>query len=747
MIELKVKFKRKLFGNPDGDYSIFSAEPASMEDLRLVNENRYGSISISGDYFIAEEEMDRTYKVTIQEDYTSKYPNSYKLIRLHYEFPTDHKEQWDYLKDSGLMPLRTFLELKKHFSSKDKILDIITEEPERLEEIKGIGEERSRKYQRQLIENKDKAVLFGKYGEIEGVGSKLINKLYFWKPDVEEVLELMEKDPFSIVVDLEVGFVTADRFREFYGLPLNDRNRILHGVKYYLNEYFSSTGNTYEDILEVGKMIAQKLNVSYKEVILLLSEIKDDEISLNKYSLKIFGRNVTTKSLFTAELNIYKRSMEMIQENVKITSTEKWKKNKDMYLANLDAKLSDEQDLFLESINDHRISVLLGPGGAGKSWVINIASKLIEAAGKTFGLFAPTARAAKVMSEYVGVEAKTIHRGLMPFVKSGEIAPYDFLIVDEFSMVDSELGSTIIEAMGAKTRLIIVGDDYQLQSVGPGNVLLDLVQSVGVNTVRLTKIFRQADANGLLDYAQALREGNFKLPVGIPKLEDNNIVFIHETDDTRKQEIGLKLYKDALAKVDGDYEDIMLLTPSNKGPSGRKNMNKQIQDIVNPSDGKNEAVIGANAGPEQKRSYRKDDYITVTSNQYEMTTDTNKTTSIINGDLGRITRANKDNVTFKINRDSYTIEKSAISGLLDHAWAITIHKSQGGQASEVIIVIPENSNFMLNANMIYTAITRTKTKCYVIGNFAELNKAGKRQANLSRKTMIQLQGESRKKSK
>lgn len=739
MIELNVKFKKKLFGEEDGDFSVFSAEPATLKDARLVNANKYGSFTISGDYYIEKNEFSRTFKVSIEEDYSSSYPNSYKMIRIHYEFPTDPQEQWKYLEDSGLVSLLTFREIRKAFSHSTLILDLICDSPEKLEEVKGLGPERAAGLQQKLIENKDKAVLFGKYGKIEGVGSKLINLLYFWKPSVEDVVDSLEENPFSIIQGLGVGFVVADRFRSFYKIPMNDRNRILHGVRYYLNEHFASTGNTYEEILEVSKIIAQKLNVSYREVIDLLAEIKSNEAEQKEFAIKIIGQYITTDTLFVSELIIYKNILHMVKEKSNIVKPEKWAKIKEDYVSKMTATLSDEQGMFLDIINNERVSVLLGPGGAGKSWVIQIACDLLKKAGKTFGLFAPTARAAKVMSDYTGTNASTIHRGLMKYSLVNEIAPYDVLIVDEFSMVDSELASVIMKVMGTKTRLIIVGDDYQLQSVGPGNVLLDLVQNLNVPTVRLTKIFRQASEHGLLDYAQALRDGTFNLPSGVPVIEDNNIVFINETDDARKQEIALKLYKESLDALDNNYEDIMLLTPSNKGPSGRRNMNKKIQDIVNKSDGKNEVILGAAGGEDKKRCYRKNDYITITSNQYGMLTDTNKEIDIINGDLGYITRVNPEGITFQIEKESYTIEKSSISGLIDHSWAITIHKSQGGQASHVVIVVPENASFMLNSNMIYTAITRTKVKCYVIGNLEALNKAGKRQANLTRKTLIQLQ--------
>ena len=523
MIEVNVKFKKKLYGSPDGDFSVFSAEPASRDDAALIKENKYGNISISGDYFIDESEFGRSFKVTIEEDYSSKYEGSYKLMRLHYEFPSDPASQWEFLRDSGILTFGIYNKIKKTFSQKICILDLILEEPEKLLEVDGIGEERAASYQMALKANKEKAVLFAEYGRIDGVGAKLIESLYTWKTSVDEVLSTLERDPFSLITSLDIGFVIADKFRAHYKIPIDDKNRILHGVKYYLNEQFNSTGDTYAQIMDMSSVTAQKLNVSYKLVIVALAEIKDDVQALHQYKLKIFGSRITTSELFDSELTIYKGIKSRMEKSTPILAEEKWAKIKDEKLEEMGANLSPEQNKFLDSINTNQIQVLLGPGGTGKSWVINIACQLLRKAGKSFALLAPTARAAKVMSTYVGKEAKTIHRGLFPVVLAGEKVHEDVLIVDEFSMVDSTLAKVIIDSMGIGTRLIIVGDDYQLQSVAPGNVLLDLVDSLDVPTVRFNKVFRQADEHGLLDYAQALRDGTFNLDPFADKIEDNNI--------------------------------------------------------------------------------------------------------------------------------------------------------------------------------------------------------------------------------
>lgn len=736
--KIEVKFIKRLYGTEDGDFSIFSAKPVKDSDKNLVKvDRRFGSFSVSGDFALNNSDLNKIHTVTIEEDFSSKYANSYKLIKLHYELPKDAAGQWRYLEQGGIVPPGTLLSIERHFNPSDKILDIILNHPEKVQEVPGIGEQRALNLQAKLTQDSDKAAIFTEYGDIDGVGDKAIKVLVNWKPSVAETIKSIKADPFSLMANEAFGFMLADKFRSFYKIPLNDRNRILHGVSYYLGERFQDTGNTYEDIFAAARETSRKLFVNNEEVVLLLAEIQKDEKSLDKYQLRIFGRNITTKNLFNAELLIYKKMKQFMTDKEHIASPKKW----DLIKANLINKtpqdLSPEQDDFLRMINNERVSLLLGPGGSGKSWVINLACQMINKSGKTFALLAPTARAAHVMSEYVGVEASTIHRALMKHVEGGTTVPQDVLIVDEYSMVDSELSAIVLNAMDESTRLIIVGDDFQLQSVGPGNVLFDLIEFIKVPTIKLTKVFRQSENSKILDYSNALRDGTFKLP-NVPRIDNEDIVLINEPNDQRQQEIALKLYKQAYDRY--GVQDIMLLSPTNKGVSGRNALNKKVQKIVNPGQSERDVVFGENSqDPDKMTSYKVGDFIAVKKNQYDINTDYGEPSQLINGDLGVLSYTNKKTLTFKVGKLPFTIDKSEVNSLIDHAWTITIHKSQGGQASEVIIVLPKNSYFMLNSNMLYTAITRAKVKCYVIGDFEGINSAAKEQANLSRKTMIQLQ--------
>lgn len=741
MIELKVRFIRRLYGHPDGNFSVYAAVPARREDSHLVKENKYGNFSVSGDFYLEDNELDNVYTVTIEEDVASRYPSSYKLTKFHYELPESAAGQWDYLLTSGIVPIATYFAIEKEFDKKDKILNIIIEDPERLTKVKGIGDRRAILYQERIIKHKDRAVIFAEYGHIEGVGHSTIKALVEWKPNVKDTIKLIKADPFNLLDNKNIGFIVADRFRAHYNLPLNDKNRILHGASYYLGQRFQDTGNTYEDVYEASRYVSSKLLVSYNEVILLLASIQDDPKKTEKYRLKIFGKNITTIELFNAEALIYHKINQVINDKQTMSCETKWNSIKEEYLSKIDETLSDEQLEFLNMINKERVTVLLGPGGSGKSWLTGIACDLIKKAGLIYGLYAPTARAAHVMSEYTGSEAQTIHRGLMSYALMNEVAPVDVIIIDEFSMVDSELASIVMKTIGTRTRLIIIGDDFQLQSVGPGNVLFDIVNFLNVPTIEFTKIFRQQEDNKILHYADELRSGRFELPL-VDKIEGADIEFINEFDDQKQKDLAMSIYKKTL---DNGTKDIMLLSPVNDGMSGRRNLNKEVQSLVNPSTSRQEIVFGANLENEaHKRYFRTNDYITVTKNKYDMIDDDNEVSQIINGDLGEIEYIYNNKLTFSVNDHSYTIEKSEINDLIDHAWAITIHKSQGGQANTVIIVLPQNSYSMLNSNMLYTAITRTQSKCYVIGNFKGINSSAKKQANLNRKTMIQLQSKNKK---
>ena len=268
MVELNVKFIKRLYGTEDSNFSIFAAEPASGDDLRHVSLNDYGNFTISGDFFLEDSELGNSYKVSIEEDRSAKYPNSYKLIKLHYSLPTNAADQWDYVQNGRVIPLGKLIAIRKELGRSAKILDIILHDHKKLTKVEGVSQADAQEYHNEILDSNNKALLFAEYGDIEGVGPATIKSLQLFNSSAEKTISLIKENPFIVIKLSGIGFLTADKFRAYYGLPLNSQERILHGANYYLQGECQSTGNTYENILEAAKMIAIKLGVGYKEVIM-----------------------------------------------------------------------------------------------------------------------------------------------------------------------------------------------------------------------------------------------------------------------------------------------------------------------------------------------------------------------------------------------------------------------------------------------------------------------------------------------
>lgn len=735
--KIKVKFTRKLFENSNG-FSVYAAEPTAKyrDDVML---NQYGNISLSGDFQIQEHEMFfKVFTVTVEHDVKAKYKGSYRLIQIHYDFPDNAEEQWEFLREGDLVTYRQYLNIADFFGRSVKILDLILNDHLKLTQVVGIGTHRAEIIRDKVEADRSKALVFKEFGKIPGIGPAVIKAIMDFGSNVEQTVKEVKENPFVLLKVSGIGFRTADSIRGHLGMPLDGKDRILHGLHYLIDENFASTGNTYFNVSkDLGKLTSE-LSVS-KQVIIntLLNQAKESKLDLEEeYKLKVFGSSITTASLFYAESLIYKKTSELMETKRLLAETERWTQLIEEVTSSSPMKLNKEQIKFLELVNSEQVLLLVGPGGAGKSWVTKLACEMLAKNGQTFGLFAPTARAAKVMTEYVGVEAMTIHRGLMSIALAGESSPCDVIIIDEASMIDSELMAIVYRALKPGGRVIIIGDDFQLPSVGPGNILYDFINNLDVPMVKLDKIYRQENGSSILDYATALRMGEFRLS-SEASIKSDDIEFYNINDTEAIKELALKTYeKYRKGRTD---EDIMMLTPVNNGASGRRTMNKSIQSIVNPSSHKDEIIFGQNLENESDKTYfREGDYITITRNNYDATNEEEQITTLVNGDLGRVYMI-KDNMMYvEIDNDIFPFKKEEISENIEHAWSTTIHKAQGGQADIVIILVPTNA-WHLSANMLYTAITRAKKKCIVIGNFNILNKATGKLVNYQRETMIALQ--------
>ena len=389
----------------------------------------------------------------------------------------------------------------------------------------------------------------------------------------------------------------------------------------------------------------------------------------------------------------------------------------------------------------HNIVMLVGYGGSGKSSSTQAFVNLLKNYRKSFLLLAPTGRAAKVLAGFTGENAMTIHRGLgyMPpndwcYNKENPV-PYDVVIVDEFSMVDIFLMRKLLEAIDFnKTKLLLIGDDAQIPSVGAGNVLYDLLCYNNIPTVTLDKIFRYGKG-GLSTVATDTRTGTEyldKTKIGMQAFgEDNSYIFMALTQD-KIVDYTVKLYQKILTQG-YNIEDIAVLSCYNVGDYGTIELNKRLQNAVNPN-------------PDAKitfgdAEFRLNDIVMNFANDYkailyneEFLYEKN-TTFIANGESGRVVKILQNAMVIDYDGTLIYCPKESMKNIR-LAYAISTHKSQGGQFKVVILVTPKAHTFMLNSNLLYVGESRAKEKCYHLGEIRTVNNALKKKENFDRKTML-----------
>ena len=521
------------------------------------------------------------------------------------------------------------------------------------------------------------------------------------------------------------------------GVEQDNYKRIRSGIKYGL-EKIGLNGNScvlyenllkYEqDLLRVDIDSIENTIISMKAKGELVLEDRDD------------GREwVYSKPFYDAEKNIAERIIGLKNaDNVKEIKT--LKKDLEKIEKNIDIELSEKQKEAIESINDNNVCIITGGPGTGKTTIIKAIIELYKKHGMKPVLCAPTGRAAKRMTETTGEEAKTLHRLLELAGISDDIDNFntnllvtpidgDIIIVDEASMIDMFLMNYLVKAIYKGTKLVLVGDIDQLPSVGPGSVLKDIIESGQVHTITLNQIFRQAAKSKIIVNAHRVNEGESFIggKVKETKIDEENIellddfFYINEANQEKIQQTIISLCKGRL-KLYGDYDffnNIQIITPTKKGKLGTKELNKVLQNELNPSEeDKDEREFGEIKFREQDRVMQtKNNYNILWEKENEREFKKELGSGIFNGELGIIEKINKEGKTVKVKFDDGKVATYDNTDLdqLEHAYAITVHKSQGSEFDVVILVASQSAPMLLTRNLIYTAMTRAKKLLIVIG--------------------------------
>ena len=702
-----------IFRNEDNGYTVMVLKGVSEEDeLTCV-----GSFPV----------VTQGASVELEGNFTQHpvYGKQFQAVRLTEKMPEDALAMERYLGSGAIKGIGAALagRIVRHFG--DDTFQIVENEPERLSEVKGISEKKAREIAMQIAEKSDmrKAMMFlQKYGISLNLGAKIYQKYG------DSVYSVLQENPYRLADDISgVGFKIADEIAYRIGIHTDSDYRIKSGMVYTLLQA-TGEGHVYLPKDELFQRAAELLGVdsSYMEKHLvdlamdrkIVQKEQGDQILI--YPAQYYYLELNTARMLR-ELDIFCPEDEKIVER-RIVQIEK----------ETGTVLDEMQKKAVQEAAGHGLLILTGGPGTGKTTTINAIIRYFEGEGAEIRLAAPTGRAAKRMTEATGYEAQTIHRllelsGMPEDDREGQPIHFernaanhletDVMIIDEMSMVDIHLIHSLLMAVTAGTRLILVGDENQLPSVGPGNVLRDIIRSGQFPVVELKKIFRQASESDIVVNAHKINKGE--------QVEINNksrdFFFLKRYDADIIIRVVIALIQEKLPKyVEAKPFEIQVLTPMRKGLLGVERLNQILQRYLNPPDAsKKEKEIGQGL-------FREGDKVMQVRNNYQLEWEIRgrygipieKGVGVFNGDTGIIKTINEFAETAEVEFEDGRWAEYSFKQLdeLELAYAVTIHKSQGSEYPAVIIPLLSGPRMLMNRNLLYTAVTRARKCVTVVGS-------------------------------
>lgn len=606
-------------------------------------------------------------------------------------------------------------------------INVFKFEPEKLTQIKGITKEKAIEMAQCFVENWE---LWQIVGFLDNFGISPANAKTIYKKLGPQTIDEIESNPY-ILIDLVKGvdFAKLDKYALENGFEINNYKRIKCGIKYSLVKitYNGHCCTLEANLIKYGKELLKVEDDDIEHCLIDLN-VKE-EIVIEKREDENW---VYSKEIYDAEANIASKLILLDSaQNIKRIAGFDSELEKIEKAGNIN--LSAKQKEAIQSINSNNVVIITGGPGTGKTTIIKNVIDIYKSHGKKVVLCAPTGRAAKRMTEMTGEEAKTLHRLLEIgkiekdnefTIMNYEVAPIDadVIIVDEASMVDIYLMNYLLNGIYQGTKLILVGDTDQLPSVGPGSVLKDIINSERIKTIFLDEIFRQAAQSKIIVNSHRVNDGEYFLDKEEQEgLKDDFFYIKEKSQDIMLDQI-ISLCKGRLKNF-GDYdffENIQILSPTKKGLLGTKELNKKLQEELNPSsDEKNEKKVG-------EVIFREGDRVMQVKNNYDIYWEKGNTlsltyesgTGIFNGELGKIVKIDFLNKQIKILFDDEKEAWYAFSDMdqIEHAYAITVHKAQGSEFDVVIMVVTQSSAMLLTRNLLYTGLTRAKKLLILIGN-------------------------------
>lgn len=627
----------------------------------------------------------------------------------------------------------------------ERTLSVLDESPHLLSEVKGITPEKAASIGeswREQLDIRDLMLFLQSHGVGTGHASRIFRRYG------TVAMEVLKTDPYRLALEVSgIGFVIADAIAEKLGFPHDSPLRVRAGVRYVLNEILTE-GHVYAPYPLIEEHAAQKLGVS--------AEIARDSIEQARLSGEIvaetfFENGIEKQCVYLpafhyAETHSAENMLRLIDEpfDSKFVDCEKmlpWLEH-EMGLA-----FAEAQREAIKAAVSSKVMVITGGPGTGKTTIIRAVLRLREAAGFRVMLAAPTGRAAKRMAEATGHEAKTIHR-MLEYAGSPDIGgsfmrnednrlECDLLIVDEASMIDQILFHHLLKAVPPGASLILVGDVNQLPSVSPGNVLKDIIDSGVCPVAMLSEIFRQERESRIIVNAHRVNRGDMPIIPDDQRLEPSDFYFIEpnlQAEGLDEEEYRKKFEEKVLDTIKrlvceniprsfnfDPVSDIQVLSPMHNGAAGTKRLNSELQKMLNPGGGAKVQRLD--------RVYKTGDKVMQIKNNYSK--------DVYNGDIGVITEIDGDgeSVTVRMDCGPVRYEFSELDELV-HAYAVSIHKSQGSEYPVVVIPLLTQHYVMLQRNLLYTAITRGKKLVVIVGTKKALRIAVANDRTKTRHTLL-----------
>ena len=721
--EIKGQIERVTYCNEENGYTIAKVRIQGRSDL----------VTVVGTLFSVT--PGEVLKLKGQWSTHPKYGEQFKIASYESVMPATVRGIEKYLGSGMIKGIGPVMAKRLVAQFSEKTLDIIDNETERLYEVAGIGEKRVEMITKAWEEQRDiRDVMVFLQGN--GVSPAYAVKIY--RHYGNDAVRVVSENPYRLAMDIfGIGFLTADRIAEKLGIDKSAPMRIEAGILHVLHE-LADDGHVYypydtlvekcSEILEVDAAVIpatlENLMAGKKVFIEQLHTFRPElamnaaaAVYLSGYYTAETGIASKLKTLMTVPkqlrlINI-DEAVDWVQKDLQITFSEK------------------QLDAIRASINNKTMIITGGPG-TGKTTIINAIIRIARKMGQKVLLAAPTGRAAKRMTETTGSEAKTLHR-LLEYspgggsggggFKRGEENPLDadLIIIDEVSMVDTLLMYHFLKAVSRKTTLIFVGDIDQLPSVGPGNVLKDLIDSGVVPTVRLNEIFRQSKKSMIIVNAHRVNQGEMPQWEKSPEhIHDFYFTFIEEPEKVVENIV--HLCKEVLPKKFGfdPVNDVQILTPMHRGTIGVTNLNAELQRQLNPAT--DEISRGG-------RLLKVGDKVLQTRNNYDK--------DVYNGDIGWIRKIDKELQEVKVDYDGKIVvyEYADIDEIV-LAYAISVHKSQGSEYPVVIMPVLTQHYLLLQRNLLYTGITRGKKLVILIGTSKALAIAVKNNKQQQRYTLL-----------